>query len=103
MRGYFQTSIALEDQEKTTFTCPIGTFAYWRMLFGLCNTPATFMHCMISIFGDYIGHFMEVFIDDFYIFGEIFDECLGHLEKVLIRCKKNQTSTFLGEVLLYGG
>ena len=40
--GYFQIEIDLEDQEKTTFTCPFGTFAYRRMPFGLCNVPATF-------------------------------------------------------------
>ena len=37
-----QIEIALEDQEKTTFTCPFGTFAYRRMPFGLCNAPAMF-------------------------------------------------------------
>ncbi|CAN6547022.1 unnamed protein product [Malus baccata var. baccata] len=46
--GYNQIAIASEDQEKTTFTCPYGTFAYRRMLFGLCNAPATFQRCMIS-------------------------------------------------------
>ncbi|KAH9792667.1 hypothetical protein KPL71_004223 [Citrus sinensis] len=40
--GYNQIVIAPEDQEKTTFTCPFGTFAYRRMPFGLCNAPATF-------------------------------------------------------------
>ena len=40
--GYFQIGIAPEDQEKTTFTCPFGTYAYRRMPFGLCNAPATF-------------------------------------------------------------
>ena len=40
--GYNQILVAPEDQEKITFTCPYGTFAYRRMLFGLCNAPATF-------------------------------------------------------------
>ncbi|CAN6567594.1 unnamed protein product [Malus baccata var. baccata] len=47
--GYNQIVIASEDQEKTTFTCPFGTFAYRRMPFGLCNAPATFQRCMDSI------------------------------------------------------
>ncbi|CAN6552168.1 unnamed protein product [Malus baccata var. baccata] len=47
--SYNQIVIALEDQEKTTFTCPFGTFAYRRMPFGLCNAPATFQRCMDSI------------------------------------------------------
>jgi len=40
--GYNQILIAAEDQEKTTFTYPFRTIAYWRMPFGLYNTPATF-------------------------------------------------------------
>ncbi|GKA62907.1 DNA-directed DNA polymerase [Tanacetum coccineum] len=40
--GFFQIPIALEDQEKTTFTCLYGTFTYRRMPFRLCNAPATF-------------------------------------------------------------
>ncbi|GKD39850.1 hypothetical protein Tco_1260057, partial [Tanacetum coccineum] len=40
--GYFQIHIDPNDQEKTTFTCPFGTYAYRRMPFGLCNAPATF-------------------------------------------------------------
>ncbi|GJS62560.1 reverse transcriptase domain-containing protein [Tanacetum coccineum] len=61
--------IALEDQEKTTFTCPYGTFAYRRMPFGLCNAPATFQRCMTVIFHDMVEDFMEVFMDDFSVFG----------------------------------
>ena len=39
---YNQIEIALEDQEKTTFTCPFGTFAFRKMPFRLCNAPRTF-------------------------------------------------------------
>ena len=48
--GYFQIHINLEDQEKTTFTCPFGTFAYKRMPFSLYNAVATFKRCIVSIF-----------------------------------------------------
>ncbi|GJR93852.1 reverse transcriptase domain-containing protein [Tanacetum coccineum] len=58
-----------QDQEKTTFTCPYGTFAYRRMSFGLCNAPGTFQRCIMAIFHDMIEETMEVFMDDFSVFG----------------------------------
>ncbi|KAL0344744.1 UNVERIFIED_CONTAM: Retrovirus-related Pol polyprotein from transposon.6 [Sesamum radiatum] len=81
-------AIAPEDQEKTTFTCPYGTFAFRRMPFGLCNAPATFQRCMISVFGDFIDHFMEVFMDDFSVYASSFNACLVNLGKVLQRCEE---------------
>ncbi|RVW18897.1 Retrovirus-related Pol polyprotein from transposon 17.6 [Vitis vinifera] len=67
--GYFHIEIDLADQEKTTFTCPFGTFAYRRMPFGLCNAPATFQRCMLSIFSDMVERIMEVFMDDITVYG----------------------------------
>ncbi|KAD3067061.1 hypothetical protein E3N88_34941 [Mikania micrantha] len=84
--GYFHIPIAPEDQEKTTFTCAFGTSAYRRMPFGLCNSPATFLRCMVAIFQDMIETSMEVFMDDFSMFGSSFDQCLTNLEKMLRRC-----------------
>ncbi|GJW54258.1 reverse transcriptase domain-containing protein [Tanacetum coccineum] len=83
--GYFQIPIAPEEQEKTTFTCPYGTFAYKQMPFGLCNAPATFRHCMTAIFHKLIEDSMEVIMDDFSVFGSSFDHCLKNLEKMLKR------------------
>nr|GEX74511.1 reverse transcriptase domain-containing protein [Tanacetum cinerariifolium] len=60
--GYFQIAIDLQDQEKTTFACPYGTFAYRRMPF---------------------AYTMEVFMDDFSVFGNSFGTCLSHLDKML--------------------
>ncbi|GJW15852.1 reverse transcriptase domain-containing protein [Tanacetum coccineum] len=85
--GYFQIPIDPQDQEKTTFTCPYGTFAYRRMPFGLCNAPGTFQRCMMAIFHDMIEKTMEVFMDDFSVFGDSFDSCLSNLEKMLKWCE----------------
>ncbi|RVW21410.1 Retrovirus-related Pol polyprotein from transposon 17.6 [Vitis vinifera] len=74
--GYFQIEIDVADQEKTTFTCPFGTYAYRRMPFGLCNAPATFQRCMLSIFSDMVERIMEVFMDDITVYGGI---VLGHI------------------------
>lgn len=75
-------------QEKTTFTCPYGTFAYRRMPSGLCNSPATFQRCMMTIFAYFLDDIMEVFMDDFSVFGQSFESCLINLETILERCVK---------------
>ena len=87
--GYFHIWISPEDQHKSTFTCPFGTFAYKRMPFGLCNALGTFQRCIISIFSDLIEHCIEVFMDDFSIYGSSFKDCLTNLSKVLDRCIEN--------------
>jgi hypothetical protein len=86
--GYHQILIYLDDQSKTTFAYPYGTYAYRRMSFGLCNAPASFQRCMMSIFSDMIEEIMEVFMDGFSIYGKTFDDCLENLDKVLQRCEE---------------
>ncbi|GJW62728.1 reverse transcriptase domain-containing protein [Tanacetum coccineum] len=85
--GYFQILIDPMDQEKTTFTSPFGTYAYKRMPYGVCNALATFQRCMLAIFYDMIEESVEVFMDDFSVFGNSFDNCLKNLNKMLRRCK----------------
>nr|GEZ42573.1 DNA-directed DNA polymerase [Tanacetum cinerariifolium] len=85
--GYFQIPIDPKDQEKTTFTCPYGTFAYKRMPFGLCNALGTFQRCMMAIIHDMIEQTMEVFMDDFPIFENSFSTYLTNLERMIKRCE----------------
>ncbi|GJZ43321.1 reverse transcriptase domain-containing protein [Tanacetum coccineum] len=85
--GYFQILINPHDQEKTTFVCPYGTFAYRRMPFGLCNALGTFQRCMMAIFHDMIEKTMEVFMDDFLVFRNSFKNCLSRVDKMLQRCE----------------
>ena len=59
-RGYNQIQVAPKDQDKTTFTCPWGTYAYRVLYFGLCNEPATFQRAVLGFF-----YFLFIF---FYFF-----------------------------------
>ena len=86
--GYNQVAIALEDQEKTTFTCPYGTFSFRRMPFGLCNAPVTFQRCMMSIFSDLVKDAIEIFMDNFSVYGSSFENCLENLETIPKRCQE---------------
>ncbi|GJT71274.1 reverse transcriptase domain-containing protein [Tanacetum coccineum] len=58
-----------------------------REAFSLCNAPGTFQMCMMAIFHDMIEETMEVFMDDFSVFGDSFSSCLSHLDKMLKRCE----------------
>ena len=86
--SYNQISIAPENQEKTTFTFPYGTYAFRRMPFGLCNAPDTFQRYMMAIFSDMVEKTIEVFMDDFSVLGNSFDKSLENLRLVLVRCEE---------------
>nr|GEX11229.1 reverse transcriptase domain-containing protein [Tanacetum cinerariifolium] len=86
-RTIFLYCLWIKYQEITTFTCPYGTFSYRRMPFGLCNAPGTFQRCMMATFYDLIKKTIEVFMDDFSVFGNFFQSCLSHLERMLKRCE----------------
>eukprot|EP00253_Pinus_taeda_P008680 PITA_08680 len=84
--GYNQIQISSEDQDKTTFTCPWGTFAYRVLPFGLCNAPTTFQRAVLSIFAELVHDLVEIYMDDFTPYGSSFQEALSNLEKVLSKC-----------------
>lgn len=66
--GYNQITIGLEDEEKTTFTCPYRTFAFRRISFGLYSSLTMFQRCMMSIFSYMVEQALEASINDFSIF-----------------------------------
>ncbi|GKD66112.1 reverse transcriptase domain-containing protein [Tanacetum coccineum] len=96
--GYFQIPIDPQDQEKTTFTSPYGTFSYHRMPFGLCNAPETFQRCLVAIFHDMIEKTIEVFMDDFLVFGDSFSSCLSHLDMMLKRYEDTNLADHLSRL-----
>ena len=68
--GYNQVLVKKEDQHKTTFTSPWGTFEYLRMPFGLLNAGATFQRAMDYAFNDLIGKIIEIYQDDLIVFSK---------------------------------
>ena len=93
---YNQVFIRLVDQLKTTFTIEWGTFAFTRMLFGLCNAPGTFQRLMMDIFRDFLRHFLEVFIDDFAMFSSQTDH-LEYLTKTFQQCRETNLKLHPGK------
>ena len=62
------------------------------MPFGLCNAPAAFQWCMMSIFSDLVEEVMEIFMDDFTVYGSSFENCLHNLGTVLHRYQDKNLS-----------
>lgn len=87
---YNQKSIEAQDQEKTTFTCPYGTFVFEKIPFGLCNAPTIFQRCMLDLFYDMLENLLEVFMDRFFVVGDSFDDCLHNLDLVLERREESK-------------
>ncbi|GJR09436.1 reverse transcriptase domain-containing protein [Tanacetum coccineum] len=89
---------------KDNIHLPTNAFAYRRMPFGLCNAPATFQRCMTAIFHDMVEDFMEVFMDEFLVFGaeNLAADHLSRLENpdLGIFTKEKIADKFLGEHLM---
>lgn len=74
--GYNQINIVEEDQHKTTFTTPWGTFFYQFMPFGLKNVGATYQREMTTIFHDLLHDIIEDYVDD------LLGKCKTHEERI---------------------
>ena len=93
--GYNQIQINPEDQDKATFTCPWGTFAYQVLPFGLCNAAATFQRAVLSIFSELVHDVVEIYMDDSTPYGFDIQEALSKLGKVLDKCIEMKLSLSL--------
>ena len=86
--GYNQILVQKEDQPKTTFTTPWGTFMYVKMPFGLMNVGATFQRAMDIAFAKEIHEFLVIYLDDITVFSKSDNEHLDHLRQVFIKCRR---------------
>ncbi|RVW71491.1 Retrovirus-related Pol polyprotein from transposon 17.6 [Vitis vinifera] len=85
IQGIFKLKLMWKIR-KNHFYMSIWNICLQKNAFGLCNAPATFQRCMLSIFSDMVERIMEVFMDDITVYGGTFEECLVNLEAVLHRC-----------------
>ena len=107
--GQNQITIALKDQEKTTFTCPHDTFAFRKMPFELCNALTTFYRTMIAIFLHMVEKFIEVFVNDFSIFGESYDgfsliqqRCYKDVQRQISSLTRKNVILWLKKIIMLG-
>lgn len=86
--GYNQGAVHCDDQKKTTFTTPWGTFMYARMPFDLINVGATFQRAMDITFMGEQDKFVVVYLDDITVFSKIDEEHIEHLKLTFEKCRK---------------
>ena len=84
--GYNQVAVDQDDQKKTTFTTPWGTFMYASMSFRLMNASATFQRAMdIAFVGD---KYVVIYLDDVTVFLGLDDEHMEHMQRNFEKCRK---------------
>ena len=86
---YHQIKIALQDRSKTTFATEWGCFQYTMMPLGLKNTPVIFSRILVATFKEYIHKFLEVYLDDWTIFGLV-KHHVASLRLMLDTCRWHQ-------------
>lgn len=114
--GFYNIPMHEEDEKYTAFTTPLGLHDYNRMPQSLCNSPASFMRMMQSIFGDMNFTQLLCYLDDLLIFAATEKEALSRLDVVFQRlrqhnlklspkkCHLMRTSVrFLGHIIEGGG
>jgi hypothetical protein len=79
--------LSIDDQEKTVFTTPWGTFMYAKMPFGLMNVGATFQRAMDIAFVGEKDKFVLIYLDDITIYFSSHEEHLKHLKRVFLKCR----------------
>ena len=88
--GYWQIPMSTRVQHLTAFITHEGLYEWKVMPFGLCNAPATYQRFMATLFRDFVGKFVFIYIDDLIICSKSLIEHLKHLELILKRASQAQ-------------
>lgn len=85
--GFYNIAMVEEDKKLTAFTTPMGLYEFNRLPQGLCNSPASFMRLMMSIFGDQNFLTLLCYLDDMLVYAPNEAEALKRLEMVFSRLR----------------
>ena len=107
LMGYHQFEVDLFDRAKTAFLTYCGLYICNVMLFGLCNSPATFQQLMERVMGTLIGVGVLVYLDDVLIYADTPKQLIFAITAVLkllaiagLNCKNIQFLLFTKRVHL---
>ncbi|XP_029687710.1 uncharacterized protein [Takifugu rubripes] len=87
--GFYNIPLHQSDRHYTAFTTPLGLYEYNRLPQGLCNSPASFMRMMLSIFGDLNFSNLLCYLDDLLVFAPSVEESLSRLSVVFSRLRSS--------------
>jgi hypothetical protein len=88
--AYHQVRLEEELQACTAFTCEKGHYEFKVMTFGFTNAPPAFQRMMTQYLRDFLGKFVEVYLDDILIYSRTWEEHLQHIRAVLQRLREEK-------------
>lgn len=97
---YYNIPLHELDRKYTAISSPLGLHEYNRLPQGLCNSPATFMRMMLTIFGDQNFLSLLCYLDDLLVFAKSEEEILARLEMVFQRLKEHNLKLSPSKCLL---
>jgi len=86
--AYWQIQLRKKDRPKTAFLTRNGQYQFKVMPFGLNNAPATFQRLMNKVLRQYIGKFVQVYLDDVIIYSNNLTEHKRHIKAVLEKIRE---------------
>lgn len=93
--AYEQIRVIPEHVQHTAMTTPDGNMVSHVLQQGDCNAPATYQAVMNYLFGEYIGIFMDVYLDDIIIYSDTLEDHVEHVRKIVSILEREQL--FLSE------